>query len=49
MPATVRKGQAIATHKGLHCGCYGSGMTDHVHYQLEINGRSIDPAPYLFC
>jgi len=49
MPATVTKGQAVATHRGLHCGCYGTGMTDHVHYQVDYNGFRIDPASWLFC
>jgi uncharacterized protein YraI len=49
MPATVSKGQPVATHKGLHCGCYGTGMTDHIHYQLDYNGVRIDPASFLFC
>lgn len=49
MGATVTKGQAVATHKGLHCGCYGTGMTDHIHYQLSYNGVRIDPASFLFC
>jgi len=49
IPSAVNKGQAVATHRGLHCGCYGSGMTDHVHYQLDYRGVRIDPASFLFC
>jgi murein DD-endopeptidase MepM/ murein hydrolase activator NlpD len=50
MPATVSKGQAVATHKGLQCGnCYGPGMTDHIHYQVDYNGVRIDPASWIFC
>jgi len=49
MPASVTKGQAVATHRGLHCGCYGTGMNDHVHYQVDYNGVRIDPASFLFC
>jgi len=50
IPATVSKGQAVATHKGLGCGnCYGVGMTDHIHYQVDYNGVRIDPASFIFC
>jgi len=49
MPSTVNKGQAVATHRGLHCGCYGTGMTDHIHYQVLYNGARIDPASFIFC
>jgi murein DD-endopeptidase MepM/ murein hydrolase activator NlpD len=46
MPATVSKGQAVATHTGLHCGCYGASMTDHIHYQVDYFGTRIDPASW---
>jgi len=49
VPSAVTKGQAVATDRGLHCGCYGSGMTDHIHYQLDYQGVRIDPASFLFC
>jgi uncharacterized protein YgiM (DUF1202 family) len=49
IPSAVTKGQAVATHRGLHCGCYNTGMTDHVHYQVLYNGVRIDPASFLFC
>lgn len=48
LPATVSKGQAVATHRSLHCGCYGTGMTDHIHYQVDYQGTRIDPASWLF-
>ncbi|KAK2167483.1 hypothetical protein LSH36_27g06052 [Paralvinella palmiformis] len=40
----VNRGQVIAYHIGLHCGCYGSGMTDHSHIQDSYNGDYIDPS-----
>lgn len=49
MPATVTKGQAVATHRGLHCGCYGTSMTDHIHYQVDYYGTRIDPASWIYC
>lgn len=49
IPANVTKGQPVATHTGLHCGCYGAGMTDHIHYEVKYNGVTQDPAPFLFC
>jgi hypothetical protein len=49
MPATVSSGQAVATHRGLHCGCYGSSMTDHIHYQVDYYGTRIDPASWIYC
>jgi murein DD-endopeptidase MepM/ murein hydrolase activator NlpD len=49
VPSPVTKGQIIATHRGLHCGCYDTGMTDHIHYQVDYNGVRIDPASFLFC
>jgi len=50
IPAKVTKGQAVATHTGLHCnGCYDSRMTDHIHIQLEYNGKIVDPTQFLFC
>jgi hypothetical protein len=49
MPSAVSRGQALATHRGLHCGCYGTGMTDHIHYQMTYNGVRIDPASFIFC
>lgn len=49
IPSTVTKGQPVATHKSLYCGCYSSTMTDHIHYQVLYNGVRIDPASFLFC
>jgi len=49
IPSSVTRGQAVATHRGLHCGCYSTSMTDHIHYQLLYNGVNIDPASYIFC
>lgn len=39
---TVRKGQQIAT-----VGATGFATGAHVHYQLELWGKPIDPTPYL--
>jgi len=47
--STVTAGQRVATHLGLHCGCYGTSMTDHVHFQLFRNGVIIDPTSNLNC
>ncbi|KAK2167482.1 hypothetical protein LSH36_27g06035 [Paralvinella palmiformis] len=45
----VHRGQVIAHHIGLHCGCYNSGMTDHSHIQDSYNGNYIDPSGWLYC
>lgn len=38
----VRKGETIA-----FVGATGEATGPHVHYQIMLNGRAIDPAPYL--
>lgn len=45
---SVAAGARVGYHTGLLCGCYGSGMTDHSHFQLYLDGVIIDPASYLF-
>ena len=46
---SVKRGDVIAKHQGLHCGCYGDSMTDHVHFQLTRGGETIDSTSYAFC
>lgn len=42
----VRQGQAIGTAQKISTK-YGSGMIDHVHVEVWLNGtnKAIDPAP----
>lgn len=42
----VKKGQIIGTADDLRKK-YGSSMTNHVHHEIEVNGKFIDPT-YLY-
>lgn len=44
----VRKGQFVV--QGQHIGSVGRtgrATTEHLHYEIEVNGRPVNPAPYL--
>ena len=47
--AWVVQGQKVATHIGLHCGCYGDEMQDHTHFELYYNDVIVDPTEYTSC
>ena len=43
---TVQRGERIATTQAISKK-YGSGVTDHIHVELRINGVLTDPTNYL--
>ena len=50
----LKKGEPLATHRGLHCGCYSTSMTDHCHFQVIQNpsagtGATTDATSYVYC
>lgn len=49
LPIDVTRGQPVAKHIGMYCDDSVPGITDHLHYQMEYNGKIIDPASYIFC